>query len=254
MFLLAILLLALPLSGACTGDPQGGVSSESGELGRLETYLEPTDEATEDDGRPRVLFLGDSLTAGLGLPEAEAYPAVVDGLLDEHGLDVVVINAGLSGDTSAGGLERLDWVLRQRPDVVVLELGPNDGLRGLPLDDTEDNLRRIIEGARASGARVLLAGLQIPPNYGPEYAESFRSMYPRLAEDLDVPLIPFLLEGVGGDPSLNLPDGLHPNTEGQRLIAETVLPHLVAMLEEPEGDEVLADAVEREELEEEAAE
>lgn len=241
----ALVALLLVLSGTLgcgpTGDPQpgpaGALSSESGELGRVETYQDSEDEAHEgDDDRLTVLFLGDSLTAGLGLAEDEAYPAVVGELLEERGLEVRVVNAGLSGDTTAGGLERLDWVLRRRPDVVVLELGPNDGLRGLPLDDTEANLRRLVEGARESGARVLLAGLQIPPNYGPDYARRFQEMYPRIAEEMDVPLIPFLLEGVGGEPDYNLPDGIHPNARGQRMLAENVVPHLVAMLGE-EGEE-----------------
>lgn len=175
---------------------------------------------------PRVVFLGDSLTAGYGLSESETFAARVAELLAAEGTPIEAINAGVSGDTSAGGLARLDWVLRQRPDVLVVELGPNDGLRGLPLDATEENLREVIHRGREAGARVLLVGLRIPPNYGPEYADRFRDLYPRLAEELDVPLVPFLLAGVGGEPELNLPDGLHPNAEGHRRLAATVLPHL----------------------------
>lgn len=176
--------------------------------------------------RPRVVFLGDSLTAGYGLAETEAWPARVAAALAAEGMPIQAINAGVSGDTSAGGLSRVDWILRSEPDVVVVELGPNDGLRGLPLDATEENLREIVRRIEAAGAEVLLAGLQIPPNYGPDYAGRFRDLYPRLAAELGVPLVPFLLEGVGGEPDLNLPDGIHPNAAGHRIVAENVLPHL----------------------------
>ncbi len=179
---------------------------------------------------PRVVFLGDSLTAGYGLGEEQAYPALLGKLLAAEGTPVRVVNAGVSGDTSAGGLARLDWILRQKPDLVVVELGPNDGLRGLPLAMTEKNLREIVARCRAAGARVLLVGMQIPPNYGPDYAGAFRDLYPRLAEELDVPLVPFLLAGVGGEPGLNLPDGLHPNAEGHRIVARNVLPYLREVL------------------------
>jgi acyl-CoA thioesterase-1 len=176
--------------------------------------------------RPLVVFLGDSLTAGFGLGEEQAYPALAGAALAAEGRPVRVVNAGVSGDTSAGGLARLDWVLRLAPDAVVVELGPNDGLRGLALDATEANLREIVERSRAAGARVLLAGMLIPPNYGPDYAGRFAAIYPRLAAELDVPLVPFLLEGVGGEPDLNLADGIHPNAAGHRRLAENVLPHL----------------------------
>ncbi|HVR97688.1 MAG TPA: arylesterase [Thermoanaerobaculia bacterium] len=173
-----------------------------------------------------VVFLGDSLTAGLGLPAEQAYPALVEQTLDREGLPVRVLNAGVSGDTTAGGLSRLDWLLQQKPGVVVVGLGANDGLRGLDLADTERNLRQIVRRSQASGARVLLLGMQIPPNYGPDYAGRFKDLYPRLAEEMDVPLVPFLLEGVGGVPELNQADGIHPNPEGQVRVAENVVPHL----------------------------
>jgi acyl-CoA thioesterase-1 len=136
------------------------------------------------------------------------------------------VNAGVSGDTSAGGLRRLAWLLKQKPDVVVVELGANDGLRGQPLAGVEANLRDIVARSRAAGARVLLVGLRVPPSLGGDYARDFAAIYPRLARELDVPLVPFLLEGVAGDPDLNLPDGIHPNAEGQRRVAELMLPHL----------------------------
>lgn len=181
---------------------------------------------------PKVVFLGDSLTAGLGLDEDRAYPAVIERELQEEGIPVQVINAGVSGDTSAGGLSRLSWLLGQHPDVVVVALGANDGLRGLPVEETEKNLREILRRTQAAGARVLLLGMRIPPNYGPDYAGRFEAMYPRIAQDLKVPLVPFLLEGVGGDRSLNQADGIHPTAEGQEIVAKNVLPYLEELLEE----------------------
>lgn len=181
---------------------------------------------------PLVVFLGDSLTAGLGLPAEQAYPSLVERTLDREGAPVRVLNAGVSGDTTAGGLSRLDWLLQQKPDVVVVGLGANDGLRGIDLADTERNLREIVRRSKEAGARVLLLGMQIPPNYGPDYAGRFKDLYPRIADDLDVPLVPFLLEGVGGVPDLNLPDGIHPNAQGQVRVAENVAPHLKDVLQD----------------------
>jgi acyl-CoA thioesterase-1 len=189
---------------------------------------------------PLVVFLGDSLTAGLGLDEDQAYPARLAARLTAHGTSIRVINAGVSGDTSAGGLARLDWLLGQHPDVVVVGLGANDALRGLPLDDTEKNLREILRRCRAAGARVLLLGMQIPPNYGPDYAGGFAAMYPRIAEDLDVPLVPFLLEGVGGVADLNQADGIHPTAEGQEKVADNVMPHLEKILAQGTGPGAVA--------------
>lgn len=182
--------------------------------------------SAEGDGtRPVVLFLGDSLTAGYGVGEAAAFPRKVGELLEAKGLLVEVVNAGVSGDTSAGGLARIDWLLRMAPAVVVLELGANDGLRGLDLEMTESNLREMIDHSRQAGAVVLLLGMRMPPNYG-EYATEFAALYEQLATELELDWVPFLLEGVGGDPTLNLPDGIHPNVEGQEVLAETVAPAL----------------------------
>lgn len=172
----------------------------------------------------RVVFLGDSLTAGLGLPEEEAYPALIENRLLDQGYDVEVVNAGVSGDTTAGGLARLDWLLDQRPEVLVVGLGANDGLRGLPLDGAEENLRQIVDRARQAGARVLLLGMKIPPSQGLDYAARFEEIFPELASELDVPLVPFLLENVAARPAFNLPDRLHPNARGHRRIAATVYP------------------------------
>ena len=179
-----------------------------------------------------MVFLGDSLTAGLGLEAGAAYPARVEARLEAEGRPVRVLNAGVSGDTTAGGLSRIDWILRQKPDVLVVGLGGNDGLRGLPLDQTEKNLKAILRRGREAGAQVVLLGMQIPPNYG-EYADRFAEMYPRIAKDLDVPLVPFLLEGVGGIADLNQEDGIHPTAEGQEIVANNVEPYLVDLVKAP---------------------
>jgi acyl-CoA thioesterase-1 len=181
---------------------------------------------------PVVVFLGDSLTAGLGLDEDQAYPALLGRRLKEEGRPVKVVNAGVSGDTTAGGLSRLDWLLGQHPDVLVVGLGANDGLRGLPLTEVESNLRGIVRRTQASGARVLLLGMRIPPNYGP-YADQLAALYPKLAKELDVPLVPFLLDQVGGIRSLNQADGIHPTAQGQEIVAKNVLPYLEKMLAAP---------------------
>ena len=214
-------VLACLVVAAC-GSETGGVT-ESG-AGAAST-------AVSDSPLPRIVFLGDSLAAGYGLAEAEAFPALVGELLAKEGQAVEVVNAGVSGDTTAGGLARVDWVLSQRPDVLFVELGANDGLRGLPLQRTEDNLRQILLKGKAAGAVLVLAGMKLPPNYGPAYTQGFEEMYPRLASQLDAHLIPFLLEGVGGRRSLNLADGLHPNPAGHRRIAETILPALQRALD-----------------------
>ena len=179
---------------------------------------------------PLVVFLGDSLTAGLGLDEDEAYPALIGKDLGEEGLPVRVINAGVSGDTTAGGLSRIGWLLNQHPDVVVVALGANDGLRGLSIDEAEKNLREIVRRSQASGARVLLAGMKMPPNYGPDYTSRFEGMFTAIAKDMNVPLIPFLLEGVGGVRRLNQADGMHPTAEGQEILAKNVQPYLEDVL------------------------
>jgi acyl-CoA thioesterase-1 len=167
------------------------------------------------------------------LSEGEAYPAVVERELRKEGEDVRILNAGVSGDTTAGGLSRLNWLLGQKPGVVVVALGANDGLRALPLEQTEKNLREIIRRSKEAGAHVLLLGMRIPPNYGP-YADDFAAMYPRLAEEMDVPLVPFLLKGVGGDRALNQSDGIHPTAEGQEIMAKTVVPYLKEVMGQEE--------------------
>ncbi len=152
-------------------------------------------------------------------------------------MPVRILNAGVSGDTTAGGLSRIGWLLGQRPDVVVVALGANDGLRALPVDQTEKNLREIIRRSQSAGARVLLLGMRMPPNYGPEYTQSFEGMYTSTAKDMNVPLVPFLLDGVGGERSLNQADGIHPTAEGQEVLAKNVRRYLEEVLRglKPEG-------------------
>jgi acyl-CoA thioesterase I len=179
--------------------------------------------AVADDDRPRIVAFGDSLTAGLGVAAEEAYPARLQRRLDEKGLRYRVINAGVSGDTTAGGVRRVDWVLKSRPDLVILELGGNDGLRGLKLDETKANLERIIKRCQAASVTVILAGMKLPPNYGTEYTKGFEAIHPALAKQYRLTLIPFFLDGVAGSASLNQADGIHPTSEGYRIIADKVL-------------------------------
>ena len=171
-----------------------------------------------------MLFFGTSLTAGLGLDTTEAYPALIQKKMDSLGMDYSVVNAGLSGETTASGLNRLDWVFKQNVDVLVIELGANDGLRGVSLKETKSNLEQIINTAREKNpeVKIILAGMQIPPNMGEEYTSEFRSLFPDLAEQYNLELIPFLLEGVAGDPKLNQEDGIHPTAEGQQILANNV--------------------------------
>lgn len=197
-----------------------------------------TQAAEEGDASaPVVLFLGNSLSAGYGLDPELAFPALVQQKIDSAGWSFRVVNAGISGETSAGGLSRIDWLLRQRIDVLVLELGGNDGLRGINLDVTEQNLQQIIDRTRAANpdVEVVLAGMQVPPNLGHTYTTRFRTLFPELAEANDTHLIPFLLEGVGGIPRLNQGDGIHPTAEGHRIVANTVWETLRPVLEEIEA-------------------
>ena len=171
-----------------------------------------------------ILFFGNSLTAGYGLELSEAFPALVQNKIDSLKLPYTVINAGVSGETSAGGNSRIDWVLRQTVDIFILELGGNDGLRGIPVAETRRNLQAIIDKVRSKypHVKIILAGMQIPPNMGQQYTSAFRNLYPELSKKNNIPLIPFLLEGVGGEARLNLPDGIHPTADGHAILAENV--------------------------------
>lgn len=191
-----------------------------------------TEVSVADSTRnPRVVFLGDSLTAGFGLGEEQAFPAIIGERLADRGTSVTIVNAGVSGDTTAGGRNRLKWLLRQQPDILVVGLGANDGLRGLSVTMTEENLRSILTTARDSGAILVLLGMKLPPNLGSDYLGAFESIYPRLAEELGVALVPFMLDGVAGEARFNLPDGIHPTAEGQKIVADNVLPWIEEAIE-----------------------
>jgi len=186
----------------------------------------------KDDSRKIILFFGNSITAGFGLDISEAFPALIQQRLDSNGLDYSVVNAGLSGETTAAGNTRVEWILEQKIDIFVLELGANDGLRGIPLTETRANLISIIEKVwkKDPNIKIVLAGMEIPPNMGPEYTAEFRSIFADLAKQYSIHLIPFLLKNVGGIPELNLPDGIHPTSEGHAIIVNNVWPVLEPLL------------------------
>jgi acyl-CoA thioesterase-1 len=193
----------------------------------------PTPAGTSTD-RPAVVFLGTSLTAGLGLEPEQAYPALIQAKIDSAGLGYRVVNAGVSGETSAGARRRTDWLLREPVAVLVVETGANDGLRGLPPDSLRANIQAIFDRTRElrPEATLVLIGMRVPPNYGRAYSRRFEEVYPELARANGAELVPFLLEGVGGVSSLNQPDGVHPTAEGQRRMAETVWRALERVLTE----------------------
>jgi len=182
-----------------------------------------------------VVFLGDSLTAGLGLARKDSFPALLEARIRAAGLGWRVVNAGVSGDTSAGARARLDWVFRDRPDLLFLCIGSNDGLRGLPVKELESNLRAILARAKQERCRVVLAGAMLPENYGSQYRDAFRAVFPRVAREARVRFLPFLLEGVAMRPELNQEDGIHPNAEGARRIADRVWTVLEPELRSPRG-------------------
>jgi acyl-CoA thioesterase-1 len=201
---------------ACGGHPTENVVPAGGAVGALDR------PARAVAFEPRIVALGDSLTAGLGIAVDEAYPAVLQRRLNDAGLKYHVINAGVSGDTSAGGLTRLEWALDGNVRILIVALGANDGLRGLPVEELTANLSQIIERAQARGIGVILAGMEAPPNYGRPYAAQFHQVYPTLAKKYHVPLVPFLLQGVAGEVRLNQRDGIHPTPEGARIVADTI--------------------------------
>ena len=227
-----LLVLAL-LAAACTATGCGRPDEPSDRrVARASPPSSDTGGATPaDPDRPRIVALGDSLTAGLGLAQSQAWPALLQRTLDEEGYDYHVVNAGVSGDTTAGGLRRLDWALDGDVRVLVVELGANDGLRGLSPDEMRRNLDRIITEAKARGIVVLLCGMEAPPNFGPDYTREFRAVFADLAATHDVAFLPFFLEGVAGDAALNQPDGIHPNVEGTRRVADLVWRSLGPLLE-----------------------
>jgi acyl-CoA thioesterase I len=194
----------------------------------LLTLLSLTPAAARAEGV--IVALGDSLTAGLGVAPDEAYPALLEARLRREGFAYRVINAGVSGDTTAGGLRRVDWALRAKPEIVIVALGANDGLRGQSPGAMRDNLEAIVARLHAAGARVLLAGMRLPPNYGAEYTREFEAVYLAVARRAKVAFMPFLLDGVAADARLNQADGIHPSAAGHVVIAERLWPHLRPLL------------------------
>jgi acyl-CoA thioesterase-1 len=211
----AALLVSLFLSLGC-GSRENSRADESG--ARTAAARVATPKAT----RPRIVALGDSLTAGLGLDAASAYPALLQNRLTAGGLDYEVVNAGVSGDTSAGGLSRLDWALEGDVRVLIVALGGNDALRALPPEELQQNLATIIEKAQARHIIVILAGMEAPPNFGHDYVVRFHRVYPELASRYHVAFVPFLLEGVAGSETLNQRDGIHPTEEGAKIVADNI--------------------------------
>ena len=211
--------------GACQRDPATREAAATASGTGAAAAAAPAPAA-----RPRVVALGDSLTAGLGLAPDVAWPALVQQKIAAAGLDAEVVNAGVSGDTTAGGLRRLDWALDGDVKVLVIELGANDGLRGLPVDQMQDNLSQMITMAKGRGITVLLCGMEAPPNFGPQYTRDFREAFVTLAAEHEVAFIPFMLSGVAGDSALNQADGIHPNEEGTRRVADLIWQSLKPLL------------------------
>ncbi len=205
-------------------------SNDTEETQPKETVKEESTEVTEKE--KTILFFGNSITAGYQLDMDQAFPALIQNKIDSLGLNFKSINAGLSGETSAGGKSRIDWVLRTVPDIFFLELGANDGLRGLPLEETPKNLQAIIDQVKAANpeVKIIIAGMMVPPNLGEDYTSKFHSIFPELAEANQAVCIPFLLEGVAGNPELNLADGIHPTPEGHKIIADMVWGYLEPMM------------------------
>jgi acyl-CoA thioesterase-1 len=198
------------------------------------TSAQTENNANKKTNNNIIMFFGDSLTAGYGLDTEEAFPAVIQQIVDSLNLNYTIVNAGLSGETTASGRNRLDWVLNQKADVFILELGANDGLRGIPLNETRQNLQAIVDSVREKNPDtvIILAGMQIPPNMGQEYTAEFRKIFPELAAKNETLLIPFLLDNVAGIPELNQEDGIHPTIEGQKIVATNVWEVLKPILTE----------------------
>lgn len=220
-----VVLVALALSIAC--------GSREAEKPAAPVSPPPAKPVEKTTAHPRIVFLGDSLTAGLGLATDQSYPSLIGKRLQENGLDYEVINAGVSGDTSAGGLRRLDWSLDGDVRVLIIELGGNDGLRGLPPRELKKNLAAMLDRAREKKIPVILAGMEAPPNFGPDYTRDFRKVYSDLAAEYGVRFIPFLLQGVAGDAKLNQADGIHPNVRGAEIVADLVWKELEPLLRRP---------------------
>ncbi len=220
-------LLLILVFGGCDSEPPSLTSPKTSTVSGSST---PTTQPTFKGDYPRIVAFGNSLTAGLGVSPDQSYPAQLQRRLNEAGYHYVVINAGVSGDTTAGGLRRVNWVLKSRPSIVILELGVNDAMRGQPLAGIYSNLVKMINQLQEAKTLVVLAGMKIPPNYGLDYTRGFSSMFEQLAREHNVTLIPFLLEGVAAKPELNQAEGLHPTAAGYYIVADTVMTALEPLL------------------------
>jgi acyl-CoA thioesterase-1 len=223
----ALLVAAAILASSCSRKQETSQEGESVAAAAATAASDPNAPS-----RPKIVILGDSLTAGLGLLESQAFPALLQRKIDAEGYRFEVENAGVSGDTTAGGLRRLDWALQGDVRILVVALGGNDGLRGLSVAEMQTNLTEIIKRGRERGVMVILAGMEAPPNYGSEYAASFRRVYGDLARQQRVLLMPFLLDGVAGHADLNQPDGIHPNERGAQIVADHVWTVLKPVLDQ----------------------
>ncbi|HEU4395146.1 MAG TPA: arylesterase [Planctomycetota bacterium] len=221
----AIPLVLAALAGGC----RDGADADAAGRAAAPRGGRPAAPEIPDDA-PMVAFLGDSISAGLHLPRDRAFPAALQRRLAAAGLPFRLVNAGVSGDTTAGGLARIDWILKQKPAIVVVELGANDGLRGVPVETIEANLREILRRVVASGAKPLLLGMRLPPNYGPAYNAAFEEAFERVADEHDAAFLPFFMKGVAGRLDLNLEDGIHPTAEGHERLAENVEEALLRLL------------------------
>lgn len=223
-YLLPIFLLTISFL-ACQNEPQNTVSQTAA------NEQKPAETTPAPAVRKNIVFFGNSLTAAYQLSPEQGFPALIQEKIDSLGLPYTCVNAGLSGETTADGVARIDWILQQPVDIFVLELGGNDALRGLPLAESKKNLQAIIDKVKAKypDCKIVVAGMMAPPNLG-SYAKDFQKIFPEIAKKNNAALIPFLLEGVGGDPKLNLPDGIHPTAEGHKILAETVWKTLKPLL------------------------
>lgn len=225
-----ILLLIFICGSGCRQNSYDRANGDSSRTSGVQENASKTRPSSPSASERVIVAFGDSLTAGLGVTEEEAYPAVLERKVHEAGFSYRVINAGVSGETTAGGLRRVPWILQSRPEIVILELGANDGLRGLSLSETKNNLTEIIEALQREHVRIVLAGMRMPPNYGKEYTGAFEKIFPELAARYHLTLIPFFLEGVAARSDLNQPDGIHPTAKGYQIIVDKVWPRLEPML------------------------
>jgi acyl-CoA thioesterase-1 len=230
--LISIFPLLLSIALAAAGcQKSNNPSGQSGEPAEKRTALAPTASPAKTEDLPAIVAFGDSLTAGYGLSEEQSFTTLLQRKLDDKNYRYRVINAGVSGDTSAGGVRRIDWALQENVKFLILELGGNDAIRGQPVTVMKKNLAQIIERAQSRDVTVVLAGMEAPPNLGEEYTRAYRQVFRDLAKQYKVALIPFVLEGVGGRAEFNQPDGIHPNAEGEKIMTENVWQVLEPLLE-----------------------